>query len=489
MYQVKRMRMMVGIVAAALLWGCGATPAAPAATATVLPTVPPTATAVPVVASGVSFAGTSVAGKTQADVAAVLATFRPPAYEMNVSAGDQSLAMTLTKLTLDTEATLSAIMAASAGSTVAPVFVFDEAEITAQLDAWQAEFAAQSGVSLVDGEGFYDASFVTGTAQTFVVADARDAVLAALANQQSTVTLQLQPMSEPVLPSATQLQEGINEMAANWPGIVGVYVYNLDTNEVVATLNENTVFSGASVMKVSILIHAYANLSEFTDDDVRAMRRMIIDSDNLAANRMLAASVRGVGTESAYQGTLSMNEMFKSLGLEHTYQNLPYEAREYLINVLNYNIQGGPKQEGQPPFTDADPMLRTTPAEMASVFVELYRCSQGEGKLVELYPDTLNAERCGEMLDLMHQNADYSRMMSGLPEDAYVSHKSGWIEDMQADVGIITTPNNQHFVMAVYVYRDIAESGGYLLDEVAGPVIGGFARLIYSAYMPETATK
>ena len=487
MYQVKRMRIMVSIVAAALLWGCGATPAAPAAT--VAPTVPPTVTMEPVVADGVLFGGTSLAGKTKADVAAVLATFTPPAYEMNVSAGDQSLAMTLTKLTIDTEATLSAIMGASAGSTVAPVVVFDEAEITEQLEAWQAEFTAQSGVSLVDGEGFYDASFVTGTAQTFVVADARDAVLAALAEQQSTVTLQLQPMSEPVLPSATQLQEAINEMAANWPGIVGVYVYNLDTNEVVATLNENTVFSGASVMKVSILIHASANLSEFTDDDVRAMRRMIIDSDNLSANRMLAASVRGVGTESAYQGALSMNEMFKSLGLEHTYQNLPYEAREYLINVLNYNIQGGPKQEGQPPFTDADPMLRTTPAEMASVFVELYRCSQGTGKLVELYPDTLNAERCGEMLDLMHQNADYSRMMSGLPEDAYVSHKSGWIEDMQADVGIITTPNNQHFVMAIYLYRDIATSGGYLLDEEAAPVIGGFARLIYSAYMPEIATK
>lgn len=488
MYQLKRMRMMAAMVAVTLLWGCGSAEV-PAATVTAVPTVPPTATAVPMVANGVTMDGIDMAGQTQAEVAAAIATYTPSAYEMRVSAGDQTFTLTLTQITVDKEATLAAVMDASAGSAVSPVIVFDDAEITTQLEAWQGEFAAQSGVSLVDGEGIYDAAFVTGNAQTFVVTEARDAVLAALADQQVAVTLQLQPASEPVLPTTTQLQAAISEMAANWPGIIGVYVYNLDTNEVVATLNENTVFSGASVMKVPILIHAYANLSEFTDDDIRAMRRMIIDSDNLSANRMLAASVRGAGTESAYQGTLSMNEMLKALGLEHTYQNLPYEAREYLIGVLNYNIQGGPKQEGQPPFTDADPMLRTTPAEMASVFVELYRCSQGEGKLIELYPDTLNAERCGEMLDLMHENADYSRMMSGLPEDAYVSHKSGWIEDMQADVGIITTPNDQRFVMAIYVYRDIAESGGYLLDEVAGPVIGGFARLIYSAYMPESASK
>jgi beta-lactamase class A len=36
-----------------------------------------------------------------------------------------------------------------------------------------------------------------------------------------------------------------------------------------------------------------------------------------------------------------------------------------------------------------------------------------------------------QMLALMHDNADSTRMISGLPADAYVSHKSGWIEDMQ----------------------------------------------------------
>jgi len=240
-------------------------------------------------------------------------------------------------------------------------------------------------------------------------------------------------------------------------------------------------------MKVPILIHAYANVPAFDADQTRWMQRMIIDSDNLSANKMLATSINGQGTESAYLGAQSMNEMLIALGLAHSYQNMPYEARDYLIGVLNYEIKRGPKQEGPPPHTDADPMLRTTPAEMSKVFIELYRCSQGTGELIALYPETLNAARCGEMLDLMHKNADFSRMMSGLPDDAYVSHKSGWIEDMQGDVGIVTTPDKRHFMMAIYVYRDIAANGGYLLDNVAGPAIGGFARLIYSAFVPAVA--
>ena len=212
---------------------------------------------------------------------------------------------------------------------------------------------------------------------------------------------------------------------------------------------------------------------------------MIIDSDNLAANKMLATSVDGDGTEAAYLGAQDMNKMFKALGLEHTYQNMPYEGSDFLIGVLKYDIVKGPKIDGPAPNTDADPMLRTTPAEMSKIFTELYHCSQGNGELLKLYPDTLNADRCSEMLALMHDNADNSRMISGLPADAYVSHKSGWIEDMQADVGIVTTPDKQHFLMAIYVYRDLTENGGDLQDSVAGPVIGGFARLIYSAFVPQ----
>ena len=107
-----------------------------------------------------------------------------------------------------------------------------------------------------------------------------------------------------------------------------------------------------------------------------------------------------------------------------------------------------------------------------------------KGALLELYPETLTAERCTEILDLMRKNGDFTRMMSGLPEGTISARKSGWIEDMQADVGIVTTPSGRNFLMAIYVYRPITAEIGNLPDAIAAEAIGGFARLIYSAFEP-----
>lgn len=474
---------LITVMLMSMLMSCG--------TPTVLPPtvtpLPPTATPAPIVARGVLLDGRDVAGQSREQLGRILDATTLAPYTLLVQTGAISQTVTFKSLVVDRDATIDALMNAAAGSAVRTVTRFDNAEIQQHITAINSAVAAASGVSLQTSDDPYMSQFVAQTAQQVDANAAELAILDALTKGDTQVALPLQASETPAVPTAAQLQDAINAMADAWPGIVGIYVYNLDTDEVVATYNENTVFSGASVMKVPILIHAFAKVPAFDEDQTRWMRKMIIESDNLSANKMLATSVAGQGTESSYLGAQDMNAMLIALGLEHTYQNMPYEARDYLIGVLNYEIKRGPKEEGPPPYTDADPMLRTTPAEMSKVFIELYRCSQGSGELLKLYPDTLNAERCGQMLALMHENADYSRMMSGLPDDAYVSHKSGWIEDMQADVGIITTPDKRHFMMAIYVYRDIAKNGGYLLDNVAGPAIGGFARLIYSAFVPTVA--
>ena len=169
---------------------------------------------------------------------------------------------------------------------------------------------------------------------------------------------------------------------------------------------------------------------------------MIVESDNYSANSMLAVSAGGTPTDTdkALEGALAMSDMMKqTLGLQHTYQNMPYEAREYLVNVRGIKIKRGPPVEGSKPYTDADPVLRTTPFEMSSLFLMIEQCSHGQGILLEKF-DTLSAERCKEMIKRLEQNGDKTRMLAGLPVGAVVAHKSGWIEDMQADVGIVRSP-------------------------------------------------
>lgn len=484
MQYTQRRLMWVMFVVLGLLVSCGQSAAVVPTPLAPTVTVVPSPTAEPTVAAGVSVNDVALSGKKLAQVTTALASLALPKRELTVLTGEITHTLTFT-VALDQQATADAVLQATANTKVEPVVRFDNAEIQRQLEVLNTTVTATSGVTLTQRTDPFDVQFVTEVAQSIDTKAAEESITSALASNVISVTVPLIPSSTPVKPTPEQLTAEISKMADAWPGIVGVYVYNLDTDEVVTALNEKSVFSGASVMKVPILVHAYAKINELNDDQKRWMRRMIVDSDNLAANKMLATSVDGDGTEAAYLGTQEMNKMFQALGLEHTYQNMPYEGRDFLIGVLKYNIVRGPKIDGPAPNTDADPLLRTTPAEMAKVFIELYHCSQGKGELLKLYPDTLNAERCGEILALMHENADNSRMMSGLPADAYVSHKSGWIEDMQADVGIVTTPDKQHFLMAIYVYRDIAENGGYLLDSVAGPAIGGFAQLIYSAFVPQ----
>ncbi|MCG8353616.1 MAG: class A beta-lactamase-related serine hydrolase, partial [Chloroflexales bacterium] len=125
--------------------------------------------------------------------------------------------------------------------------------------------------------------------------------------------------------------------------------------------------------------------------------------------------------------------------------------------------------------TDADPYLQTTPAEMGQLFIWIDQCSHDEGLLREKFASRLTARRCQEMLDLLAQNDDGSRMVSGLPADARVAHKSGWIETMQADVGIVSSPGGD-FLLSVYIYRDGLNAN----DLTAKNAIAGFTRLVYS---------
>lgn len=340
-------------------------------------------------------------------------------------------------------------------------------------------------VTLITATKGISRSFVLTGGQQLDIPDAIKQIEARLQSPGSPrrITLELSQAVAQSRPTPEQLQQQIELMAKQWNGIVGIYVYDLQSKSVVAQLNQNTVFSGASVMKVPIMLQAYLNLNKFTTAQERALQRMIIESDNLSANILLAASVGGTGTDNALTGALGMSKMLSDqLGLKHTYQNMPYEARDYLVNVRGIKIKRGPPQEGQPPFTDPDPVLRTTPAEMSQVFLLIEQCSNGEGLLLETFPQ-LNKSRCAEMISRLEKNGDNSRMRSGLPKNVVVSHKSGWIEDMQADVGIVRSPGGD-FLVAIYVYTDIRPNKAFLTDKVAAPTIGHFARLIYSYYNP-----
>lgn len=491
------------IVSALLLAACAepasqatiASGAPTAATPADPPSAPPTSappasippTAVPPLAQRVLIAGVDVggmdAGAARAKLDSALAPLLRP---LDLQAGDARLTIKAEDigLLLPLDDMLAAAQSAQAGERVPLQLSYDEARLRALLGDLASQAATPPSITVISDTEEISRSFaLRGGERLDIDAAARqiDDRLRALGGSRR-VTLSLAQDGD-ARPSAGELQQQIEAMADEWNGIVGVYVYDLKQDRAIARLHENTVFSGASVMKAPILLESYINLSSFTPAQEQALQKMIVNSDNLAANIMLAASAGGSGTEDALLGALDMSDMLKELGLQHTYQYMPYEASQYLIKVRNIHIKTGPAHEGEAPFTEPDPVLRTTPAEISRIFLLINQCSQGRGLLLEKYPKQLTPARCSEMLDRLADNGDHTRMIAGLPDGVRVEHKSGWIEDMQADVGIVRSPGGD-FLTAIYLYRKITPGKTYLSDEVAAPVIASFARLIYTYFNP-----
>jgi beta-lactamase class A len=279
-----------------------------------------------------------------------------------------------------------------------------------------------------------------------------------------------------------RLQAEVAAMAEEWPGVVGFHLHDLASGESVG-FQDRTVFAGASTIKVAIMLYAYVNIEKFDADEERWLKRMIVESDNLSANNLLAAAAGGSGTDWAFVGADRMSTWLQEeLGLRHTYLYVPYETTDY-IALYKPKFRCGPKAPvGAKPYTEMGACLRAEPESMAQIYILIDQCANGEGLLLEEF-DTLSPKRCQEMLDRLETNADDTRMRAGIPDDVRVEHKSGWIQDLQADAGIVRSPGGD-YVLSVYVFRPL--TGGRISwgDNVMAPAVAAFSRLAYSAYNP-----
>jgi beta-lactamase class A len=460
---------------------------APTMAPTAAPTNTPAPTAVPTLAKGIIVAGVDVGGLTPEEARKKLEQELAPLLRpLDVQAGEKSVTLKpeAIDLQLPFDELLSQAEAAKSGDTIALSLTYDAAKLRAALSDLGQSAGGPPEISVISSTKTISRSFALSGSGLDLDAAVKqiDERLHAVGGARR---LRLAPASAATLrPTPAQLQEQIEAIAKQWKGIAGVSVYDLASGQEIASLNKNTVFSAASTIKVAILLNAYAHLDSFTAKQEQALKKMIVNSDNLAANTILAASVGGNGTEDALRGAEQMSAMLKQLGLPHTYLYVPFEATEYLAQKkVKYKL--GPKRDGDAPYTNSGRALRATPAEMAQIYVLIDQCSRGQGALIEIFGKHLNAKRCKEMLNYLNENGDRSRMRSGLPSTARVEHKSGWIDDMQADVGIVRSPGGD-FVIATYLFRATDTA---LPDKLFQPFLGGFARLVYSYYNPVLVNK
>ncbi len=454
------------------------------------PTAAPSPTAPPTIARDVRVAGVNIGGKSPEEATATLteafeAVSQP--LELRLDEATWTIQPEEIGLKLPIDAMVADAQAAAASARLPLQLDYDQTRLRDLLEQIAPDTARPAEMIVLTSTETLSRSFALVPAQRLDIDAAVKAIDRQLRDPDAPRRIELRLANDPAAsvkarPTPEQLQEQIRALAQEWRGIAGIYVYDTGSAQPLAALNERTAFSAASTIKAAILLNSYITLKEFDEAERQDLENMIVESDNLAANDMLAASIGGTTTEQAFEGADEMSDRLASLGLETTYLYIPFEATDF-IRIYQPSFRTGPERDGQPPYTDSGRYLRTTPVEIAQLYIWLDQCAADKGILLERFGDTLSAARCKEMIDRLEQNGDKTRIVAGVSDKATVAHKSGWMDDTQGDVGLVQSPGG-NYVVAIYVYREIIPGKTFLADEVATPAITAFSRLIYSYYNP-----
>jgi len=228
-----------------------------------------------------------------------------------------------------------------------------------------------------------------------------------------------------------KLQKKVEEAIKGFNGDIGIYIKSLRTGKT-ASINADTVFPTASIVKVPILLGimdkiqkgelAYDSTLVYKDsllyegEDIlgsfknnekillkKVMMLMLTTSDNTAS--LWLQSLAGKGTR--------INEILDSLGLTSTRVNSRTPGRE------NNRTQYGWGQ--------------TTPTEMGIIFEKIYR------------NEIFSVAACDRMMRSLGRNYwDLNEAISQVPPYIEVFSKNGCVNAVRSEVLLVNAPHNPY---------------------------------------------
>ena len=302
---------------------------------------------------------------------------------------------------------------------------------------------------------------VLDPASRITTADSQSIPAIEQAQQQSTPTPQPTATGLFLSQENIPLKTAIQNLAASNPNLVpGVFFVELESGSYV-DLNASSAFPAASTIKIPILIAFFQDVDagKMRLDETLTIRRemvaagsgvlqyqpvgtqltaeevankMITVSDNTAANMLI----------NRLGGIEALNERFRSWGLTTT-----------VIRNLLPDLQG----------TNS-----TTPKELGSLIAMV-----SKGNLV-------SQSSSDRLLSMMRHTIRNQMLPSGIGSGATIAHKTGDINTMLADVGLVDLPTGKRYIISVMVQRPNN-------DFRAEKLISSISRVTYQPFNP-TAT-
>jgi len=271
---------------------------------------------------------------------------------------------------------------------------------------------------------------------------------------------------EPVQPDMGLLRAAIQELLADFPGVVGIFVKDLATGEELA-LNGEVAFAGMSLMKVAIMEEFFRQLDRLpTIEETKLLTETMTLSGNYTANLLLAE----IGEGDPYRGVRRLTESMQRVGLVNTFMATPYDEDQPPPCIVT------PANSRQDVDTEPDPYMQTTPQDMGLLMEMIYQAARGGGTLIAAYPGQITSQECQAMLELMKGNRIGSLIEEGVPAGTPLTHKHGWIGDTHADAGIVFSPGGD-YVLVIFLYQQ-----GWLQWEQSAPLIADIAHITYNYF-------
>ena len=243
----------------------------------------------------------------------------------------------------------------------------------------------------------------------------------------------------PGVARAAAIDDQLSRLAAQSSGTVGIYARKLGGPSPI-TYNADEIFPAASVIKLVIFVSLY-QYAEHTPD-VFARRVTLQYSDFVGGSEILDPYSPG---QSVSIATLASAMIEQS---DNTASNI-------LINYLGFErIRATIRQAGlahtqlKRHFMDPSAIYHhsenlTTPRDMGMLVSQIERGAH-EGVRTVASPAA-----CRKMIDTLLRQEDHDKIARGLPKGVPLANKTGEIDGVRNDVGIIDPYGDKPYVLAV----------------------------------------
>jgi hypothetical protein len=243
----------------------------------------------------------------------------------------------------------------------------------------------------------------------------------------------------------------VRALARTFAGTSGLFVEDLVSGRG-ASWNARARFPAASTLKVAIAMEALRNHTGKPPPGSRLdslLRRMLVDSDNDAANE----------AEGTFGGGRRVDELLRGIGIGDTWMGGGYLHGTPVLPPIRARV------ESQPSF----PCCKyTTALDLARLFTDLHLAAGGRGPLIARYGSSFTSSDARYLLYLLVHVPDRKKLGRFIAGGPYsLLHKAGWISYARHDAGLVYWPGGVFVAVAMTYGSGVGTASDVLAGRAA----------------------